>query len=51
MTAVFSQEGNTNGTTAEYEELEVTLESATVIDEDGHYVVLKSNSRKCKGII
>ena len=44
VTAVFSQEGNTNGTTAEYEELEVTLESATVIDEDGHYVVLKSNT-------
>ena len=44
VTATFSQEGNTNGTTAEYEELEVTLESAAVIDEDGHYVVLKSNT-------
>lgn len=40
----FSQEGNTNGTTEEYEELDVTLESPLFIDTDGHYLVIKTKT-------
>jgi len=40
----FSQEGNTNGTTEEYEELDVTLESPLFIDTDGHYFVIKTKT-------
>lgn len=38
-----SQEGNTNGTTEEYETLEVTVESgAGPIDKDGGFLVLRT---------
>lgn len=41
----FYQEGNTNGTTNEDEDLEITVESCCgSIDEDGGFYVLRSNS-------
>lgn len=41
----FSQEGNTNGTTSEYEDLTISCESSLGIDnEGGCFYVLKSES-------
>lgn len=44
ITLNFSQEGNTNGTTQEYEELDITLESPLFIDTDGHYFVFRTET-------
>ena len=41
----FSQEGNTNGTTSEHEDLTISCESSLGIDNDGGcFYVLKSES-------
>ena len=40
----FSQEGNGNGTTEEYEELEVTVEGNGPIEEEGGYLVLRTKT-------
>jgi hypothetical protein len=41
----FSQEGNTNGTTGDYEDLTISCESSLGIDNDGGcFYVLKSES-------
>ena len=41
----FSQEGNTNGTTSQYEELEITMESACgSLDDDGGFYVIRTST-------
>lgn len=45
VTFEFSQEGNTNGTTEECEELDIIVDSPCFINrQDGSYVVLKTKT-------
>lgn len=39
----FAQEGNTDGTTSDTEELLIEVESVGNLDEDGGYFVLRTN--------
>lgn len=40
----FVQNGNTNGTTCDVEDLEISVESPDLIDDEGHFLVIKSTS-------
>ena len=40
----FSQEGNTLGTTSEYEELEVSIESQLFMNKEDYFFVLRTNT-------